>query len=176
MFSPVRTILKKEYKKEPYSFSHLPSSNAFLLLKEIEYHSWPNSKTEWLKTSSPFPAYPSRKRGLVLALKSLFFSSLAHKRRLTISSSKLLSASSRRNERTRWGEASGFKSLPYALRGRPSQIHSQGSINPLKLVQIVVTVFVPAFNETFLAASACKTLSPSPGKGERTKYQTIWVG
>lgn len=79
MFSPVRTILKKEYKKEPYSFSHLPSSNAFLLLKEIEYHSWPNSKTEWLKTSSPFPAYPSRKRGLVLALKSLFFSSLAHK-------------------------------------------------------------------------------------------------
>ncbi|PNX89822.1 hypothetical protein L195_g045944, partial [Trifolium pratense] len=56
------------------------------------------------------------------------------------------------------------------------EINSQGSIKPLKLVQIVVTVFVPAFNETFLAASACKTLSPSPGKGEQTKYQTIWVG
>ncbi|CAI8592301.1 unnamed protein product [Vicia faba] len=56
------------------------------------------------------------------------------------------------------------------------KINSQGSIKPLKLVQIVVTVFVPAFNDTFLAASACKTLSPSPGKGERTKYQTILVG
>ncbi|CAI8615744.1 unnamed protein product [Vicia faba] len=56
------------------------------------------------------------------------------------------------------------------------KINSQGSIKPLKLVQIVVTVFVPAFNDTLLAASACKTLSPSPGKGERTKYQTILVG
>ena len=101
--------------------------------------------------------------------KEPLFSSLVHKRRLTISSSKLLS--SRRNERTRWGEASGFKSLPYALRWRPSQIQSQGSIKPLKLVQIVVTVFVPAFNEILSCISLSNSLSFTR-KG--TKYQTIW--
>ena len=50
MFSPVRTILKKEYKKEPDSFSHLPSSNAFLLLKEIEYQTrMLNNLKKWIR-------------------------------------------------------------------------------------------------------------------------------
>jgi hypothetical protein len=66
---------------------------------------------------------------------------------------------------------------PTPYEGALARLTSDGSIKPLKLVQIVVTVFVPAFNETFLAASACKSISPSPGKGERTKYQTMsgWV-
>lgn len=95
-----RLSLLKAFIKLADFFPHEPTSRNVELIPILSAGAKVVQASNWAFPLSRL-SLPQERTRSGFTLKSLFFSSLAHKIRLTISSSKLLSASSRRNERTR---------------------------------------------------------------------------